>query len=92
MKRILRLCGVERYAAGTVMRPIDPAGSKIWEYNDNYAQVVIVNNISSTEMVHISQCMNVHAMWQSLEAVHKAKGHQTMIAVIRNVTNLCLGP
>ena len=62
-----------------------PVGSDNWDYNDNLAQVVIMNNISSLEMVHVSQCVNVHAMWKSLEAVHKAKGHQTIIAVIRNL-------
>lgn len=87
MKRVLRLCGAEKYAAGTIVKPKDPMpmDSKIWEYNDNYAQVIIVSNISSMEMVHISQCDNAHAMWTSLEAVHEAKGHQTIIAVIRNL-------
>jgi hypothetical protein len=85
MKQILCLCGAERYAAGTIGKPINPVGSEIWEYNDNYAQVIIVSNISSTEMVHVSQCGNAHAMWTSLEAVHEAKDHQTMIVVIQNL-------
>lgn len=60
-------------------------GSNNWDYNNNLAQVVIMNNISSSEMFHVSQCVNAHAMWKSLEAVHEAKGHQTIIAVIHNL-------
>jgi hypothetical protein len=85
IKRVLHLCSVEGYSTGTVEHPDNPLGAKIWDYNDNYTQVIIVNNISSTEMVHISQCNTVSAMWNSLEAVHETKGHQTTIGVLHNL-------
>ena len=58
MKRVLRLCGVEAYAEGTIDRPIGPMTENTvnWEFNDNYAQVMIINNISSTEIIHVGQC------------------------------------
>ena len=56
-----------------------------WDYNNNHAQVIIVSDILSFEMVHVSQCATASAMWRSLVAVHKAKGHQTMIMMICNL-------
>ena len=85
MTRVLRLCGVEAYAQGKVDRPTDIKNVKNWEFNDNYAQVMIINNIASTEMVHVSQCTTAKAMWESLEAVHESKGHQTIVSIIRNL-------
>ena len=85
MKRVLRLCGIEAYAAGKVDIPWDAKGADNWTFNDTYAQVIITNNISSTEMVHVSQCTTAQAIWESLEAVHESKGHQTIVSIIRNL-------
>jgi transposase InsO family protein len=85
MKRVLRLCSIEPYVAGKVKVPIDAKGAENWEFNDIYAQTIIVNNISSTEIVHVSQCDSAKAIWDSLEAVHESKGHQTIVSVIRNL-------
>ena len=65
--------------------PEDTNGAKNWDFNDNYVQVMIINNISSTEMVHISQCTTAKAMWDNLEAVHELKGNQTIVSVIQNL-------
>jgi hypothetical protein len=88
MKRVFRYCRVEEYITGTIYRPEedeDVVGTKNWDYNDNYAQMMIVNNITSSEMVHIGQCSNAKAMWDNLEAVHESQGHQTIVSVIRNL-------
>ena len=85
MKRVLRLCSVESYAEGKIPQPSDAKSAEDWKFNDNYAQVIIMNNITSTEMVHVSQCMTAKAMWDSLEAVHESKGHQTIVSIIRNL-------
>jgi len=85
MKRILRLCCVEEYVEGIIECPTDAEGVKNWKYNDNYAQVVIINNITSTEMVHINRSRTAKSMWDNLEAVHESKGHQTIVSIIRNL-------
>src|ERR1700761_2965689 len=85
MKRALRLCEVDGYAYGTIPRPDDVTQARNWDYNDNYAQFVLLNNVSSTEMVYVGQCETAFAIWQSLEAIYEATGHQTIIAVIRNL-------
>jgi hypothetical protein len=38
------------------------------------SQVLIMNNITSTEMVHVSQCKDAKAMWDNLEAVRDHHG------------------
>src|ERR1700677_197771 len=85
IKRAFRLCGVEGYAEGTIKRPDDREQASNWDYNDNYAQFVIVNDIASSEMVHIGQCTTAHAIWLNLVAIHESKGHQTAIVIMRNL-------
>ena len=56
-----------------------------WDWNDNYAQVIILNNISQEETVHVGWCRTANLMWNSLEVVHESKVHQTIIAIICNL-------
>ena len=58
MKRVLWLCGVEAYAEGTIYHPNGPMTENTvnWEFNDDYAQFMIINIISSTEIIHIGKC------------------------------------
>jgi hypothetical protein len=85
MKRVLRLCGVEQYAQGKVELPNDVEERLAWDYNDNYAQMLMLGNVTSSEMIHAGQCTTAKAMWDSLEAVHESKGHQTVVSIIRNL-------
>ena len=88
MKRVLRLCGIEEYVEGKIIRPNNAESTDNWWYNDNYAQVVIMNNITSTEIIHVGQCSTSQAMWDSLEAVHESKGHQTIVSIIWNLFHM----
>ena len=85
MKRALHLCRIEDYAYGKIKRPNDPIQANNWDYNDNYMQFVIINNITSTEMLNVGKCLMAYAIWQSLEAMHETKGHQTIIGIICNL-------
>ena len=85
---MLQICGVQGYVAGTVQRPDlaqDPEGASNWDFNDTYAKVLIANNVTTTQMVHISQSRTAHDSWTNLEVVHDAKSHQTTIGIIRNL-------
>lgn len=86
--RILNMYGINKYINGTVERPKDPRQVKKWDYNNNYGQLMIVNNISASEMLHTSHCENARAMWVSLEAVHESTGPQTVIAIARNLWHM----
>ena len=85
--RLLKLSGVEEYITGTIKEPVDKSSenAKNWSFNDNFAQVIIVNNITSAEMVHVGQCKTAKDIWDNLEAVHESKGHQTIVSIIRNL-------
>ena len=82
---MLQICRVQGYVAGTVQRPNlaqEPEGANNWDFNDTYAKVLIANNMTMTQMVHISQSRMAHNSWTNLEAVHDAKSHQTTIGII----------
>ena len=76
---------MEAYAEGKIGIPEDTKSVENWEFIDIYVQLMIIKNISSTKMVHVSQCSTAKAMWDNLEAVHKLKGHQSIISIIRNL-------
>lgn len=85
MKRALRLCGIEAYVYGKVKRPDDLIQANNWDFNDNYAQFVIIHNLTQAETTLVGQCTTAHDMWNTLEALHETKGHQTIIGIIRNL-------
>src|ERR1700677_4266721 len=85
MKLALWLCGLEGYAEGVVKSPEDPVKAKYWMFNDCRAQFMIVNNITSPQMVNISQCATTQKMWTNLQPVHEEKSHYSMIANIRGL-------
>jgi hypothetical protein len=57
-----------------------PLEAEVWEFNDSYASMLIMNNISSPEMLYVDECTNAHQMWTSLRDVHEEKSTQTIIA------------
>ena len=91
MKPILCLCSISKYIEGVIQCPTDPKQQSNWDYNDNYAQVLIENNILSSQNIHMSPCETSCAMWGSLEAVHESKGHEATIAIMRNLFHTIAG-
>ena len=78
---------MEGYANGTIKCPNNANAEQVsnWDYNDNYAQFVIVNNVVLSKMVHIGLCATAHKIWLNLEAMHKSKGHQMAIMITQNL-------
>jgi hypothetical protein len=84
--RIFALCGVNPYVYGKLPRPdpeINPDMADIWDMNDMYAQILITNNISKDQMVHVSRLNTAREIWKSLEAIHETHDYQIAIAVQR---------
>ena len=74
MVLMLKMCGVEEYARGRINHPgesAEKAEIDNWTFNDTYARVLIANNITASQMVHISGCTTAYTAWSNLEAVHK---------------------
>ena len=85
MKHLIHYHKVGDYIHGTVAHPNNPAGAEIWDDNNSYTQVILMMSLSLLQMIHVSQCQTPSAMWNSLEVMHKTKGHQTIIALICNL-------
>jgi hypothetical protein len=74
MVLILSFCGVDGYAKGEIAQPNsddDPEGAKNWAFNDTYAKLLIIINLTSTQVVYTTGCKTAHSMWANLEAVHE---------------------
>ena len=86
MTSILKLQNVYGLINGTVPKPDnDPTAFAEWEQKDLVAQVLIKNNLSDEQMVHVDQdtVTTAAAMWQSLRAVHETRGHSAITAAKR---------
>jgi hypothetical protein len=88
MTSILKLQKVYELVDGTLSKP--DAGSPAaeitaWEDKDLAAQVLIKNNLSDEQMVHVDPetITTAAAMWQSLRAVHETRGHSAITAAKR---------
>jgi hypothetical protein len=90
--RIFHICGVEPYVYGTLKQPdsaIDPGTYDIWDYNNVYAQILITNNITKDQMVHITCLNTVYEIWKSLKAIHKTKDYQVSITIQHALFKKC---
>ena len=82
MNTILKFQSAYGHVQGTVPKPLDQAQLKNWEQRDLLAQILIKNNTSDEQMVHINQDSITMAaqMWQSLRAVHELRGQSGVMA------------
>lgn len=85
MKPILGMCDIEGYVDGSIPCPANSLQAKNWAFNDNYAQCIIMNNLTSSDMIQVGDCKTAHNLWTNLEAIHESKGHLTIIAIMRNL-------
>ena len=81
---IFHLCGVEPYIYGKLCHP-DPAtdlvACDIWDANNVYAQILITNNITKDQMVHVTRLNTTYKIWKSLVAIHETKDYQIAITI-----------
>ena len=93
IRRIFKLCRIGPYIDGTLPRPdpgtADQDSLDAWDCNDVYAQILITNNISGNQMVHVSRLDTAHEIWTSLEAIHETRGHQVAISIQRTLFRMC---
>jgi gag-polypeptide of LTR copia-type len=85
MTTILKFQSAYGHVQGTVPKPNDPAQLQKWEQQDLLAQILIKNNTSDEQMVHINQdsIKTAAQMWQSLRAVHELRGQSGITAAKR---------
>src|SRR5260221_9106263 len=74
MELLFNLFEVHDYVLGRVTLPEqtrDPVGASNWQYNDTFAMILIMTNISPREKVYTNGCPTSHRMWRSLQSMHK---------------------
>ena len=85
MHHVLKVCRVLGYVKGKIPKPSDddPELLATWEHNDSYAQILISNNITHDQKIHLDEGTS-EEMWKSLESIHEVKGAQTAINLLQN--------
>ena len=88
MRRTFKQCRVSGYVYGDIKRPdpaLDPVGAENWDLNDNYAGMLIFENLSTSQTIHVGHDLTASDMWSNLEAIHEVTGHTTIINYIRTL-------
>jgi hypothetical protein len=96
MDMLFILFDIQDYVQGKIPCPNetdDPVGASNWAYNDTYAQMLIITNISTTEKVHTRGCPTAHSMWLNLQSMHDYANQPGMAAHYRTLfhTNVAEG-
>jgi len=87
MNRIFTNCDITGYIDGTILRVApeqDGIGARNWVKNDSWAQQVIMDNVSTTQMNHIHLKRPAHAMYEGLASTHEDMAFYT----VNNIENL----
>jgi hypothetical protein len=82
IKRYFKSHGVDGYVNGTIIPPdprLDRESAKNWSMNDAYACLIIVSNISPSQLIHTNPCNTSREMWEALRFLHEPCGHQIAI-------------
>jgi hypothetical protein len=87
MNRVFTNYDITGYVDGTILRVApeqDGIGARNWVKNDSWAQQVIMDNVSTTQMNHICLKRTVHAMYEGLASTHEDMAFYT----VNNIENL----
>src|ERR1700720_1715045 len=87
MNRVFTSCDITGYIDGTMQRVApeqDGIGARNWVKNDTWAQQVIMDNVSATQMNHIRSKRTAHAMYQGLASTHE----DMVFYNVNNIENL----
>jgi hypothetical protein len=87
MNRIFTNCDSTSYIDGTILRVApeqDGIGARNWVKNDSWAQQVIMDNVSTTQMNHIRSKRTAHAMYEGLASTHG----DMVFYTVNNIENL----
>jgi hypothetical protein len=81
MKQVFRNCGITGYVDGTTKKPSavqDSYGAGTWDRNDSWAQQVIIQNVTSSQLTHVGSMESAEAMYSTLTVMHENKAHGTV--------------
>jgi hypothetical protein len=87
MNRVFTNCDSTGYIDGTILRVApeqDGIGARNWVKNDSWAQQVIMDNVSTTQMNHIRSKRTAHTMYEGLASTHG----DMVLYTVNNIENL----
>ena len=89
MCHVLRVCKVLKYIEGMEPKPRnkDPEALVMWEHKDGYAWILISNNVTCEQKIHLGEG-SAEEMWKRLAAIHEIKGATTAISLLQNFHSL----
>ena len=53
---------------------IDKGSVKNWTWNDAHMCFIIVNNLASSQLIHVKEYKSSHQMWTNLVMIHQVQG------------------
>jgi gag-polypeptide of LTR copia-type len=86
MNHVFTSCDITGYIDGTkcVAPEQDGIGARNWVKNDTWAQQIIMDNVSATQMNHIRSKRTAHAMYEGLASTHE----DMVFYTVNNIENL----
>ena len=81
MKHIFKNCKITKYIEGSIQCPdqLDqPLAANNWSQNNSWAQQVILQNITPSQLHYVATKETAEAVWKALQATHKNKAHVTV--------------
>ena len=87
MNCVFTNCDITGYIDSTILQVApdqDGIGARNWVKNDSWAQQVIMDNVSTTQMNHIRLKRTAHAMYEGLASTHE----DMVFYTVNNIENL----
>src|ERR1700722_11592837 len=87
MNRVFTNCNITGYIDGTILciaPDQDGIGARNWIKNDSWAQQVIMDNVTATQMNHIRLKGTAYTMYEGLTSTHK----DMVFYTVNNIENL----
>ena len=84
---MLELNGVWTHCDGAEVAPPpeEIERHKEWDTAEHVARILISNNLSAAQFVHVSEAATVKQVWDNLKAVHEHRGQQSITAIRRTL-------
>jgi len=85
----LDVCNLWEYVNGNICEPnhrIDPIGAKNWQSNDKLTKVLVLQNISKSQLQHIKQQdQSTAEIWKTITALYQATGFRTVLTYMKKL-------
>lgn len=91
---IFRVCGVEGYVEGTLLRPdpnLDPEGAENWSHNDSYTRLIISLNVTRSQKENTLMCHSAREVWTNLEIANRSQASENLFAYGRELFHTTAG-